>query len=93
MRAYVVAVMTVAAEKYGDAIVDRFFDEVADGVGLGKGSPSLLLRELLLFESGHARRDARTMTALTIKAMKAFIAGKRQMAFLRWSSTEPWPEL
>lgn len=93
MHSYVIAVLAIASERYGDAAVDRLFEHIADGCGLQKGSPALLLRERLLEQSQYKRIDPKIMTAMTIKAVIAFMQGKDKIGFLRWLPGEAWPAL
>ncbi len=86
-----IAMTTVASEKYGPQIMETFLDKLATGVGLEKGDPALLLRERFLTVSEKRMRLQQSMVnAIIIKAINAHIKGKT-LGVLRYSANEAPP--
>jgi hypothetical protein len=87
------AVMTLAAEKYGQDVIDLFMSNFASGEGLKRGDPVFELRERMIQNRSRiAKLQTQTVVALTIKAIRAY-ALQRQVGVLRWSANEEWPTL
>jgi hypothetical protein len=87
------AVMTLAAEKYGQDVIDLFMSNFASGEGLKSGDPVFELRERMIQNRARvAKLQTPTVVALTIKAIRAY-ALQRQVGVLRWAPNEEWPTL
>lgn len=87
------AVMTLAAEKYGQDVIDLFLSNFASGEGLKSGDPVFELRERMIQNRARvAKLQTPTVVALTIKAVRAY-ASQRQVGLLRWAPSEEWPTL
>lgn len=64
----------------------RFFDRLADGVGLSATDPILALRNFLIADRAKKRRSsAAYRCAVAIKAWNAFVQG-REIKTLRWAT-------
>ena len=88
-----VGVLALAAEKYGEDIVDSFFDSFNSAEGLVRTDPVYQLRERLISnKAGVARLHTSIVVALIIKAIRAYALG-RPIGVLRWSQNEQVPEL
>jgi hypothetical protein len=90
---HLIAVVTVASERYGDSVVERFVEQVIDGVGLEKGSPALLLRERMLDQTAHKKAAPKILVAMAIKAISAHCNSREKLPFLRWKQDDAWPKL
>jgi hypothetical protein len=87
------AVMTLAAEKYGQEMVDAFLDSFSSGENLKRTDPVYELRERLIANTSRvAKLGVETLVAISIKAVRAFATSKT-VGVLRWSSNEEWPQL
>lgn len=87
------AAVVLAAEKYGQDIVENFLAEFSDGQGLKKGDPAYELRERMIQNSSRvAKLTTSTIVAITIKALRAYATNKT-IGVLRWSTNEEWPEV
>tara|TARA_R110000868_G_scaffold395488_2_gene667237 strand:- start:180 stop:959 length:780 start_codon:yes stop_codon:yes gene_type:complete len=85
------AIAAAASEKYGNDVVEVFFDKLATGIGLQKGDPALLLRERFLNLSDKKMRMQHNMsTGLIVKAINAHIKGKK-LGVLRFNPEEAMP--
>lgn len=87
------AVMVLAAEKYGQDVVDSFLDQFSLGESLKKGDPVYELRERMIQNASRvAKLTTASIVAITIKAMRAY-AAQKTIGLLRWSPNEEWPEI
>ena len=88
-----ISVLVLAAERYGQALADDFLTSFKSGEGLKKGDPVYELRERLIANSSRvAKLTTQTIVAITIKAVRAYVA-QRTVGILRWTSNEEWPTL
>lgn len=92
MPAACLAVMVLAAEKYGLSKIDEFLDKFASGTGLSKGDPAYELRERLVQVNSVTRFSTAGVVALTIKAVRAYVMGKT-VGLLRYGATEDMPAI
>lgn len=89
----VVAVATLAAEKYGDEVVERFLWQLASGEGLKRTDPAYELRARAIQNKTRTTRTPDYLfVPLIIKAMKAFVNGK-QIGVLRLRDDEEYPTI
>lgn len=80
----VVAVLTLGAERCGDAASDGFLKQLSSGAGLSESSPIFILRERLIAAStGNNRLRPRPAAAMIIKAWNAYVTDTplRQLKF------------
>lgn len=80
------------AERYGSEVVESFLTALSDGAGLEKGNPALVLRERFLFRARGQSITYQTQLAFMIKAMNAYVAGKK-LSFLRFHADEQFPSI
>ena len=89
----VVAVATLAANKYGDEVVERFLAQLASGEGLKRTDPAYELRARAIQNKTRVNRTPDYLfVPLIIKAMKAFVNGK-QIGVLRLRDDEEYPSI
>lgn len=87
-----VGVCAAYSEKYGTEPISIFFDSVADGVGLEKGSPALVLREKFMERKRGQSFGQELILAYIIKAMNAYVTGKK-LGILRMFDNEKFPQI
>lgn len=92
MPALFASVLALAAEKHGQALIEQFLHQVADGINLGKYAPALMLRERFIDRKRGVQFGPETQLAYCIKAINAFTQEK-ELKFLRWSMDEGMPEI
>lgn len=87
-----IAVFCLAAQFNSDELVADFVEKVETGLGIGKGNPAYELRERMI--AGRASRSTSMRTqaaiAMTIKALNAYIEGKK-IGLLRFGADEVFP--
>lgn len=87
------AAFVMAAEKYGQDVVENFLREFKEGQGLKKGDPSYELRERMIQNSSRvAKLTTPAIVGITIKAIRAYALNKT-VGLLRWSPNEEWPSV
>lgn len=84
--------MAIVSERHGRHELDKFFDQLATGVNLSEGSPALVLRDRLVSQTKTNKLDKTVISAFIIKAINAFILGKK-LTFLRYTNQEDFPVL
>jgi hypothetical protein len=91
--AYLSGIACLFAEKYGDDAIDRFMTQLATGENIRKGDPAYELRNrAILNKTAVAKLRQLTMMQLVIKAMKAFVTGKK-IGVLRVSPGDEFPSI
>lgn len=80
--------------RHNVAAAEEFMSSLAEGIGLEKGSPILVLRRRLLGRLGaKTMMRAEEMAALTFKAWVLFLRGEKGSRNLVWRKDEDFPYL
>ena len=87
------APMVLAAEKYGEDLVDQFVNDLDTGEGTSKGDPAFEFRERMITNRGSvAKLRTETIVLFAMKAISAFCNG-RKIGVLRIMAKEGFPSL
>jgi hypothetical protein len=88
-----IAIATLFSHKYGDAVVERLMQQLANGEGLNKSDIAYQLRHRAIQNKSRITKIRDSAFAhMTVKAFKAFVMNK-PIAVLRVQSDEAFPEI